>query len=141
MSFNFIIDPATLESYSIFSKEGVALLKKYVKDYQTGGAGGAGGVRAVGADLGSAATKNYERGGGATHSSLPPNSQTTATTTTTTTTTPINRAREQVAQAQAQGQGPGPGETQSDFERRNWPVLGERALDDGWMNRLEFNRQ
>jgi len=38
MSFNFIIEPATLESYSIFSKEGVALLKKYVKDYQTGGA-------------------------------------------------------------------------------------------------------
>ena len=40
MSFNFIIDPATLESYSIFSKEGVTLLKKYVKDYQTGGGGG-----------------------------------------------------------------------------------------------------
>lgn len=39
MSFNFIIDPATLESYSIFSKQGVALLKKYVKDYQTGGSG------------------------------------------------------------------------------------------------------
>ena len=38
MSFNFIIEPATLESYSIFSKEGAALLKKYVKDYQTGGA-------------------------------------------------------------------------------------------------------
>ena len=37
MSFNFIVDPATLESYSIFSKQGVALLKKYVKEYQTGG--------------------------------------------------------------------------------------------------------
>jgi hypothetical protein len=114
MSFNFIIEPATLESYSIFSKEGFALLKKYVKDYQTGGAGGAGGVRAVGADLGSAATKNYERGGGATHSSLPPNSQTTATTTTTTTTTPINRAREQVAQ------GPGLRDTLFGDERPSW---------------------
>ena len=41
MSFNFIIDPATLESYSIFSKEGGALLKKYVKDYQAGGSGSA----------------------------------------------------------------------------------------------------
>ena len=37
MSFNFIVDPATLESYSIFSKDGVALLKKYVKEYQIGG--------------------------------------------------------------------------------------------------------
>jgi len=37
MSFNFIIDPATLVSYSIFSKEGVALLKIYVNNHQTGG--------------------------------------------------------------------------------------------------------
>lgn len=37
MNFNFIVDPETLESYSIFSKEGQRLLKKYVKLYQTGG--------------------------------------------------------------------------------------------------------
>ena len=38
MSLNFIVNPVTLESHSIFSKQGVALLKNYVKDYQTGGA-------------------------------------------------------------------------------------------------------
>jgi hypothetical protein len=39
---NFIFDPNTFESYSIFSKEGTLLLKNYVKLYQSGGAGGAG---------------------------------------------------------------------------------------------------
>jgi hypothetical protein len=39
MSFNFIYNPLTNEKYSIFSYEGKHLLKKYIKDYQTGGSG------------------------------------------------------------------------------------------------------
>jgi hypothetical protein len=37
MSFNFIYNPFTNEKYSIFSYEGKSLLKKYIKDSQTGG--------------------------------------------------------------------------------------------------------
>jgi hypothetical protein len=39
MSFNFIYNPFTNEKYSIFSYEGKSLLKKYIKDSQTGGSG------------------------------------------------------------------------------------------------------
>jgi len=35
---NYIIDPDTLESYSIFSEKGLKLLKEYVRVYQEGGA-------------------------------------------------------------------------------------------------------
>jgi len=35
---NFIVNPNTFEKYSIFSKDGTLLLKKYVKLYQSGGA-------------------------------------------------------------------------------------------------------
>jgi hypothetical protein len=34
---NYIIDPDTLESYSIFSEKGLKLLKEYVRVYQEGG--------------------------------------------------------------------------------------------------------
>ena len=34
---NFIVNPNTFEKYSIFSKDGTLLLKKYVKLYQSGG--------------------------------------------------------------------------------------------------------
>jgi hypothetical protein len=36
---NFIVNPNTFEKYSIFSKDGTLLLKKYVKLYQSGGSG------------------------------------------------------------------------------------------------------
>ena len=37
MSFNFITDPDTLMTYSIFSEKGLSMLKKYVRQYQEGG--------------------------------------------------------------------------------------------------------
>ena len=37
MSFNFIIDPDSLKSYSIFSKKGLSMLKNYVREFQEGG--------------------------------------------------------------------------------------------------------
>ena len=44
---NFIINPNTFEKYSIFSKEGTLLLKKYVKLYQSGGAEEGGATKPV----------------------------------------------------------------------------------------------
>ena len=130
MSFNFIIEPATLESYSIFSKEGVALLKKYVKDYQTGGA------RTAGADLGIDGTDSRVVVGDPTHAvsapeqylchtpspSPSPKPQTTTTTTTTTTT-------------HAQGQ---LHVTQSDRERSHFPLPGD---GNNWMDFEQQNNR
>lgn len=46
----FIVEPGTFRKYSLFSKEGLVLLKKYVKLYQSGGSeaeigGGGGGLK------------------------------------------------------------------------------------------------
>jgi hypothetical protein len=43
IGMNYIINPDTLESYSIFSEKGLKLLKEYVRVYQEGGEGGGGG--------------------------------------------------------------------------------------------------
>ena len=44
---NFIIDPVTSNRYDILSKDGIKLLKNYVKFYQTGGASETGGARKI----------------------------------------------------------------------------------------------
>ena len=39
MDYNFIIDPKTNKTHSIFSKYGRNLLKSFLKEYMTGGVG------------------------------------------------------------------------------------------------------
>lgn len=44
---NFIIDPVTFNRYNLLSKDGIKLLKNYIKFYQTGGASETGGASKI----------------------------------------------------------------------------------------------